>query len=110
MDVFFISYPFKPDFFVEDLRSIEGVSCVNPKGAFYVFPNFSTYFGKRFNDKAINNSVELADYFLDEAKVASVPGAAFGADDFVRFSFATSMDIIKDGMGRIKKALASLEG
>jgi aspartate aminotransferase len=98
------------DFFVEDLRSIEGVSCVNPKGAFYVFPNFSTYFGKRFNDKAINNSVELADYFLDEAKVASVPGAAFGADDFVRFSFATSMDIIKDGMGRIKKALASLEG
>jgi aspartate aminotransferase len=98
------------DFFVEDLRSITGVSCVNPKGAFYVFPNFSTFFGKTFNGKAINNSVDLADYFLDEAKVASVPGAAFGADDFVRFSFVTSMEIIKDGMSRIKKALSNLEG
>ncbi len=98
------------DFFVDELRAIEGVSCVNPKGAFYVFPNFSTYFGKRFKGKVITNSVDLADYFLDEAQVASVPGAAFGADDFVRFSFATSMEIIRDGMGRIKKALANLEG
>ncbi len=98
------------DFFVADLRSIEGVSCVNPKGAFYVFPNFSTYFGKTFKGKAISNSVDLADYFLDEAQVASVPGAAFGADAFVRFSFATSMEIIQDGMGRIKKALANLQG
>lgn len=97
------------DFFVADLRSIAGLTCVNPKGAFYVFPNFSSYFGKTFNGKAINNSVDLADYFLDEAKVASVPGAAFGADDFVRFSFATSMEIIKDGMTRIKKALSNLE-
>jgi aspartate aminotransferase len=97
------------DFFVADLRSIVGVTCVNPKGAFYVFPNFSSYFGKTFNGKTINNSVDLADYFLDEAKVASVPGAAFGADDFVRFSFATSMEIIKDGMTRIKKALSNLE-
>lgn len=97
------------DFFVADLRSIAGVTCVNPKGAFYVFPNFSSYFGKTFNGKAINNSVDLADYFLDEAKVASVPGAAFGADEFVRFSFATSMEIIKDGMTRIKKALSNLE-
>lgn len=98
------------DFFVAELRAINGVSCVKPKGAFYVFPNFSAYFGKSFKGKVINNSVDLADYFLDQAQVASVPGAAFGADDFVRFSFATSMEIIKDGMGRIKKALANLEG
>jgi aspartate aminotransferase len=52
----------------------------------------------------------MADYFLDEAKVASVPGAAFGADAFVRFSFATSMAVIEEGMARIKKALAALEG
>jgi len=51
----------------------------------------------------------MADYFLDEAQVASVPGAAFGADDFIRFSFATSMDVIKEGMKRIKKALAALD-
>lgn len=98
------------DFFVSDLRSIAGVTCVNPKGAFYVFPNFSSYFGKKFNGKVIGNSVDLADYFLDEAKVASVPGAAFGADEFVRFSFATSMEIIQEGMTRIKKALNSLDG
>jgi aspartate aminotransferase len=97
------------DFFVEDLRSIAGVSCVNPKGAFYVFPNFSAYYGRSFQGQAIRDSVALADYFLDEAKVASVPGAAFGADDFIRFSFATSLEIIQEGMQRIKDALARLD-
>ena len=96
------------DFFVQDLESIEGVTCVNPNGAFYVFPNFSAYYGKSFNGKAINDSVVMADYFLDEAKVASVPGAAFGADDFIRFSFATSMEVIQQGMKRIKTALSQL--
>ncbi len=96
------------DFFVSDLESIPGVSCVNPKGAFYVFPNFSAYYGKSFKGKKIEDSVAMADYFLDEAQVASVPGAAFGADAFVRFSFATSMEVIKEGMERIKKALAAL--
>jgi len=97
------------DFFVEDLRSIDGVSCVNPNGAFYVFPNFSAYYGKSFQGKIISDSVSLSDYFLDEAKVASVPGIAFGADDFVRFSFATSMEIIQEGMQRIKDALLQLK-
>lgn len=96
------------EFFVADLTAIDGVTCVKPDGAFYVFPNFSAYYGKSFNGKKINDSVAMADYFLDEAKVASVPGAAFGADDFVRFSFATSMAVIKEGMVRIKKALAAL--
>jgi len=96
------------DFFVAALRAIPGVSCVMPQGAFYVFPNFSSSYGKSFKGKAISNSVEMADYFLDEALVASVPGAAFGSDAFVRFSFATSMEVIKKGMERIEKALASL--
>ncbi len=106
-----MKYAFLPrrDFFVNDLLSIEGVSCVNPSGAFYVFPNFSAYYGKKFNGNEINSSVDLADYFLDEAKVASVPGAAFGADEFVRFSFATSLDIIKEGMKRVKQALLNLQ-
>ena len=96
-------------FFVEALRAIKGVSCITPMGAFYVFPNFSAYFGKTFNGKVIDGSVALADYFLDEAKVATVPGAAFGADAFVRFSFATSMEVIEEGMERIRKALAALQ-
>jgi aspartate aminotransferase len=98
------------DFFVQDLESIKGVSCVNPSGAFYVFPNFSAYYGRSFKGKVIKDSVAMADYFLDEAKVASVPGAAFGADAFVRFSFATSMKVIQEGMARIKQALATLVG
>jgi len=97
------------EFFVNDLKSIEGVTCVKPNGAFYVFPNFSAYYGMSFHGEKINDSVAMADYFLDEAQVASVPGAAFGADDFIRFSFATSMDVIKEGMKRIKKALAALD-
>lgn len=96
------------DFFVQDLNAIEGVTCVNPNGAFYVFPNFSSYYGKSFQGKAINDSVAMADYFLDEAKVASVPGIAFGADEFIRFSFATSMEVIQQGMQRIKDALKQL--
>jgi aspartate aminotransferase len=98
------------DFFVKDLESIEGVTCVNPSGAFYVFPNFSAYYGKSFNGTELKNSADMSAYFLDEAKVASVPGVAFGSDDFVRFSFATSMEVIQEGMARIKKALAALKG
>jgi aspartate aminotransferase len=98
------------DFFVQDLQSIEGVTCVNPSGAFYVFPNFSAYYGKRFQGKIMKDSVDLAEYFLEEAQVASVPGSAFGADAFIRFSFATSLEVIQEGMERIKKALSNLEG
>jgi len=97
-------------YFVEALRRIEGVGCVEPSGAFYVFPNFSAYYGKRFEGRTIHGSVDLADYFLDQAQVASVPGAAFGADEFVRFSFATSLEVIEKGMARIEQALAALEG
>lgn len=96
------------DFMVSELEAIEGVTCVNPGGAFYVFPNFSAYYGKEYNGNKIKDSLDLADYFLDEAKVAGVPGIAFGADEFVRFSFATSMDVLKQGMERIKEALAAL--
>lgn len=95
-------------YIVEQLRSIPGVTCAEPMGAFYVFPNFSAYYGKSFAGKPIGGSLGLADYFLSEAKVATVPGAAFGADEFIRFSFAVSMERIKKGMERIKKALAAL--
>lgn len=97
------------DFFVQSLNRLPGVSCVEPEGAFYVFPNFSFYYGKSFQGKKIDGSVALADYFLDEARVATVPGLAFGADAFIRFSFATALDAIKEAMQRIEKALAALQ-
>ena len=97
------------DFIVEELRSIPGVSCVMPKGAFYVFPNMTAYYGKSCNGKKIEGSLDLSDFLLDEARIATVPGIAFGADEFIRFSFAAAMDVIEEAMRRLKEALARLQ-
>lgn len=96
------------NYIVERLNNIPGVSCYKPMGAFYVFPNFSSYYGKSYEGKKIKNSTALADYFLDAAKVAVVPGVEFGADPFVRLSYATSMEDIREGVNRIEEALRSL--
>jgi len=95
-------------FIIAELENIPGLTCVRPKGAFYVFPNFSAYYGKEYNGKKIMNSVEMSAYLLDETLIASVPGAAFGADDFIRFSFATSMEVITEGMKRLQNALSKI--
>jgi aspartate aminotransferase len=96
------------DYILNALAGIEGVTCVKPRGAFYVFPNVSAYYGRTFKGKKIEGSLDMADYLLDEYQIAIVPGIAFGADRCIRFSFATSMDIIEDGMKRFKEALARL--
>jgi aspartate aminotransferase len=96
------------NYIVERLNKIPGVSCYKPVGSFYVFPNFSSYYGKSYQGKKIENSTALADYFLDVAKVAVVPGAEFGADPFERLSYATSMEDIKEGLNRIEVALKKL--
>jgi aspartate aminotransferase len=91
------------DYLVAELNRMEGVSCAMPGGAFYAFPNVSgVYKGN------IQGSNDLAMYLLDEAKVALVHGEAFGDDDFVRISYATSMDDIKKAVERINSALAKL--
>ena len=96
-------------YIVDRLNRMEGVSCYNPAGAFYAFPNFSSYYGKSYKGKRILSSTDLADYFLDEARVAVVPGGEFGADRFERLSFATSMENIEEGLTRIEDALKKLE-
>jgi len=90
------------------LNAMDGVSCFRPQGAFYVFPNFSGLYGRKFKDKAIGNSGEFADYLLDEAKVAIVSGNAFGADDYARLSYAIAMENIEKGLDRIEAAIADL--
>ncbi len=95
-------------YMVQRLNSIEGVSCRTPVGAFYAFPNVSFYFGRKFNGNPVNNSLELSTYLLEEAKVAVVPGSAFGDDKFIRLSYATSMENITKGLDRIEKALSVL--
>jgi aspartate aminotransferase len=97
------------DYIVARLNSMEGISCYNPAGAFYVFPNFSSYYGRSYQGKRMTNSSDLAAFLLEVARVAVVPGAEFGADAFQRLSYATSMDDIKEGISRIEQALKKLE-
>jgi len=96
-------------YIVDRLNAMDGVSCFTPVGAFYVFPNFSGLYERSFKGKKIENSNGLADYLLDEAKVAIVPGIAFGADEGARLSYASSMENITKGLDRIEAAIAALD-
>ncbi len=96
-------------YMVERLNAISGISCLRPNGAFYAFPNIAGLLGKEFNGKIINNSSDMAAFLLDEVKVALVPGSAFGAEGYLRLSYATSMEKIKDGVDRIEKAVGILK-
>jgi aspartate aminotransferase len=96
------------DVVVERLNTIDGVSCLKPQGAFYVFPNVGSYYGRSGGGKNIANSAEMAAYLLDEANVALVPGGDFGHDDHIRISYATSMEQIEKGVERIRQALLNL--
>jgi aspartate aminotransferase len=97
------------DVIVAALNDIPNVKCLSPEGAFYVFPNVSGVYGRSFKGKKIAGSTELIDYLLDEANVATVPGAAFGSDDHIRLSYATSLKNIEEGVKRIKNAIAKLD-
>jgi aspartate aminotransferase len=94
---------------VELLRAIPGVTCYDPEGAFYAFPNVAAYVGKSTKDgKLIKDDVALCEYLLDVGKVAVVPGSGFGAPGHVRLSYATSMKAIEAGVARIADTLAAL--
>ncbi|HEY6010689.1 MAG TPA: pyridoxal phosphate-dependent aminotransferase [Nitrospirota bacterium] len=93
-------------YMVERLNSMPGVSCLMPVGAFYAFPNISKLFGKSANGKPLRNSTDVATYLLEEAQVALVSGDAFGADAYIRLSYATSMENIQKGLDRIEKAFS----
>ena len=97
------------DYIVKALNEMDNISCVKPKGAFYVFPNVSKYYGKEYNGRKINNSMDFSMVLLEEANVAVVPGIAFGDDDFVRISYATDLDTIKRGMQALKEFLNALK-
>lgn len=90
-------------------KEIPGLKIVEPKGAFYLFPDVSAYFGKSYNGQTVHNATELVDYLLGEAHVACVSGSAFGEDNCIRFSYATSEDKITEAMHRVKEALAKLQ-
>ncbi len=93
------------DFMVDMFNSIPGVSCKRPNGAFYIMMSIEELVGKEMYGKVIHSSDDFADLFLEVSKVAVVPGSGFGADNYVRWSYATSMDNIVEGIERLKKFL-----
>jgi len=96
------------DRIVEGLNAMEGVECLNPEGAFYVFPCIGSLFGKKGKKAKIASASDLTDFLLEEAQVVAVPGEDFGAVDHVRFSYATSFEDIERGCDRIEAALKKL--
>jgi len=90
------------DFMVDRINSINNLSCVKPEGAFYVMVNISKVLNKEVDGKIIKDSLTFSDLLLEKEKVAVIPGIAFGVDDFIRLSYATSMENIEKGLNRIE--------
>ena len=96
------------DMVLDKLRAIEGLKLNVPQGAFYIFPDVSNYFGKKYGNTSVNNASELCMYLLNEAHVALVTGAAFGSPNCLRISYAAADEQLRIAMDRIKKALDAL--
>lgn len=97
------------NFMIDKLSKLNEISIIKPSGAFYIMVNISAYLNTTFKDQDINNSVDFAKVLLEEEKVAVIPGAGFGADDYIRLSYATSMDVIESGIDRISTFLSKIK-
>lgn len=96
------------DLVLKLLSEIKGLKCNVPQGAFYVFPDITSFYGKSYNGTTIKNSYDMSMYLLNEAHVAVVAGEAFGDDNCIRFSYATSDDKLVEAIKRVKQALEKL--
>lgn len=97
------------EYMAQRLNAMEGVYCVVPEGTFYLMPNLSAFYGRSCGDKKIQDSFTMADFLLEEARIAVVPGGAFEAPENLRISFAASMDTLKEAMDRMEAALKKLK-
>lgn len=97
------------DLLVGMMQEIEGIKTNLPKGAFYLFPDVSSFFGKTDGNTMVNDSTQLCTYLLEKAHVALVPGEAFGDPNCIRLSYATSKELLVEAVNRIKNALALLK-
>ncbi|MCB2292106.1 pyridoxal phosphate-dependent aminotransferase [Clostridium algoriphilum] len=96
------------DYMVERINCINNLSCIKPEGAFYVMVNIEDILNKSINGKLIKNSITFSDLLLEKEKVAVIPGIAFGVDNYIRLSYATSMENIKNGLDRIARFVDSI--
>ena len=97
------------NFMIYKLEKLNEISIIKPSGAFYIMVNISAYLNTTFKEQVINNSVDFAKVLLEEEKVAVIPGTGFGLDDYIRLSYATSMDIIETGIDRISIFLSKIK-
>ncbi|MBI2540002.1 MAG: pyridoxal phosphate-dependent aminotransferase [Deltaproteobacteria bacterium] len=97
------------DVIVRRLKAMPGISCFNPQGAFYVFPNVRSLLGKTARGKKLASASDVVDYFLTEARALAVPGEDFGSTENIRISYATSIEEIEKGCDRIEAAIKKLE-
>lgn len=104
-----LAFERRRDLIVGLASEIPGFNVTRPDGAFYIFPEVSSLFGKRYGDRVIANADDLAMYLLEEALVASVSGAAFGAPSCIRFSYAAADDKIVEAMRRVRQAVEKLQ-
>ena len=108
MGVIMEEFKKRRDYMVSRLNNLEGIKLASPPGAFYAFVDFSPYLGVHYQDWKINNSQDLANYLLEKAGVAVVPGSAFGIEGWARLSYALSIKEIEEAMDRIKQVLTDL--
>ena len=109
VDEMIVVFKQRRDYMVKLLNDLPKVDCLIPGGAFYAFPSFKYYIGKKYKNKTIKDSFDLCEIFLNEAYVATISGDGFGAPGYVRFSYAIDEKSIKDGLERIKKIIEVIE-
>lgn len=96
------------DFIIPLLNNLPKISCEVPRGAFYAFPNFSSYLGRKGGNKILKDTFDISEYILDKAQVVTVPGDGFGAPGHIRFSYATNKKNIIEGIERVKMVLQKI--
>lgn len=109
MQVMVEEFKRRKDYVVQRLNAIEGITCPDVKGAFYVYPDVQPYLGKRFGDKVIENAVDLCQYLLDEALISTVPGEAYNVPGKIRISYSNSMENLEKALDRLEHALVQLK-
>ncbi len=101
-------YAKRRDYIVSRLRAVPGVTCAEPRGAFYVFPRVASLYGKKHQGRPVAGSVAFAETLLEKGQIATVPGSGFGNDEHIRFSYAASMEKIGKGLDRFEKFVREL--
>jgi aspartate aminotransferase len=94
---------------INRLKQINDLSIIEPKGAFYIMICIDKYYNKSINNEKIKSSLDFSKSILEEEKVAVIPGVAFGLDNYIRLSYATSMEIIEEGLNRLERYLKKLK-